>query len=401
MRPGRMSILLLCLAAPLIADDDAARQAQVSAATNNALDAIQNEIESQPVTSQRTIKDVLLQTHSEDTLRQFLAKLAPVGGARWLDDQTCQVRIEADGAQIADLLNSIAQAHADAGSLDGRMMEDLRNHRFEATSTSAAANTINSLAPAAGTPGWRDVSPSQRRQALIQARQNAAEHVLEMLRPIQLADGNTIAQAMTTQPELRTRLLAYLQTVPVTSVDFGDNLQVTIQLRPSWQELAQIIYVHTSGKSSSQLNTEDYANLQQLRDRISKRLTEASGTATVVQSSTAPELVVSIPQQPPAWVDDQLEVTGHGLVPGSQLKSSRAAEHEAKLKLRSRLEKLHLDGSRTVLDAASADPHVVDAINQTLDQARPYKSEFNSDGSVTIHEILDLHDFWQALTGTQ
>jgi hypothetical protein len=399
MRLSVTLILLIALGLPMLAWAGNARQSQIDAATANAVDALQREIGNQPLASGQTVKEFLAQTNSESALRQLLARAGPVGGPRWLDAQTCQVRLQIDGSQIADLLISIAQAHPKATPIDAQPLRDLRQRSFEATSTSTAANSINTLAPAAGEPAWRDVSPDQRRQALIQARQNAIEHVVDTLNPIELSQGRTIGQEIASNPVLRQRLQAYLQTAPITRVDFQDNLQVRVQLRPSWQELAQTIYSAWIGKPSGDLDVADFANIQSLRDRISQRLRETAGTAAVVQSGAQPMPAVAIPQQPPAWVDDQIETIGHGFVPGSQLKSSRAAEHDAKLKMRSRLEAMRLDGSQTILDAARRNPHVADAINQALEQARPYKSDYNADGSVTIHEILDLRDFWQAITG--
>ncbi|HWB54919.1 MAG TPA: hypothetical protein VG722_12025 [Tepidisphaeraceae bacterium] len=404
MRPGTV-ILLLCIAAPLMAATESARQSQVAAASANAIDAIQKDIESQTLTPTLTVGGFLGQTHRESALRQLLAKLAPVGGARWLDSETCQVRLQIDGARVADLLISIAKANPKNTPIDAQslqpMLRSLRQRSFEATSTSMAASSINTLAPSGGAPAWRDVSSDRRRQALVQARRNAIDHVIETLSPIELNDGSTIGQQMSSNPTLRKRLLTYLQTAPITRVDFEDNLQVRVRLRPSWEELAQTIYSARSGKSSGELNVEDFANIQHLRERISQRLHETTGTATAIQSGSLPEPAVVIPQQPPSWTDDQIETIGHGFVVGSQLKSSRAAEHDAKLKLRSRLEALHLNDAQSVLDAARRDPRVSDAINEVLEQARPYKSNYNADGSVTIYEILDLRDFWQAISQAQ
>jgi hypothetical protein len=396
------------MAGSALAATDAARQAQVTAATANAVDALDQEISNQPWGSQHTLRDFLQQNHGDPALRDWLKGLAPLGGPRWLDDQTCQVRLEADGDKIADELVSIARQHpgaTDAGSLD-QAFADLRQRRFEATSTSAAADTVNNLSPT--TPGttWDKMNAGQRRQVLINARQSAANRVLLALSPLEISDGQSVGQALQNDPNLRTELFNYLQTAPVTSVDFQNNLQVQIELRPSHEELAQIIYAAVNHKKAADFSSEDFRKLSDFRARIALHINSVTGSASAAEeyNSAAPlpaSAVVVIPQQPPAWVDDQMDVIGHGFVPGSQLKSIHAAEHDARINLRTRLQALHLDDSHTIMDAATHDPHVSDAINQALEQARPYKSDFNADGSVTTHEILDLHDFWQALAGAQ
>jgi hypothetical protein len=408
MRPNPASILLLCLCVPVWGATDAARRAQVATATTNAVDAIDHEIGSQPLGSGGTLKDFLQRINSDAALRELLSQSQPVGGPRWLDDQTCQVRIEVEGDKIADWLIAQAKSHPQNSPIDpaalDTMLSDLRTHRFEATSTSAASETVNTLAPASSASSWQNISADQRRQVLLAARQNAAEHALEILGPIEVAEGRTVAEAMTSKPALREQLLGYLRTAPITSVDFQDDLQVHVQLGPSRQELAQTIYTGAIGKTSADLDADDFRGIQALHERITQRLGEVAGSASAssLENTAAGTVPASlIPADPPAWVDHQIDVSGRGFVPGSQLRSAHAAEHDAILNLRTRLGALHLDDSHTVLDAAARDPHVADAINQTLEQARPYKSEFNSDGSVTIHEILDLHDFWQALSGSQ
>jgi hypothetical protein len=408
MRPRYSIILLLCLGAPLAAATDAARHAQEASATANAIDAIDREIANQPLGSNSTIKDFLQRTHSDAALRDWLGKSQPVGGPRWLDDQTCQVRIEVDGDKLADWLASLAKNHPDSSVADAdsftHALDDLRTHQFETTSTSAASDTINTLTPSNAAPNWQSISADQRREVLSAARQNAAEHLLTTLSPIEVSEGRTVSDVISSRPELRQQLLAYLRTAPITNVDFQDNLQAQVQLGPSRQELAEIIYTSAVGKTSAQMDAEDFRNLQSLHERITQRVGEITGTASVTASGNtapAPRRSEAAGSLPPAWVDQQLDAIGHGFVPGSQLRSAHAAEHDAVLKLRTLLGALHLDDSHTVLDAAAHDPHVADAINQTLEQARPYKSEFNADGSVTTHEILDLHDFWQALSGTE
>lgn len=404
MRAKITPIFLLLFGPAWVLGADA-RQNQVAAAHANALDAIRQQIEAQPMGPNQTIRDLLDQTHSQDQLAQLLQRSPEIGGARWLDSQTCQVRVRVDGAQVADLLQSILASQSGnrpAVQSFQPWLDDLRQHSFEATSTSAAASSINSLTPIQGGPSWSGVASDARRDALISARQDAINHALQMLGPVELSAGVTVADQMK-EPNspVRRKLLAYLQTAPIVSVRFDNNLQVQVQLRPSWQETADTIYSAWKGKSSNQLTAEDFRALKELHDQIARRMTHVIGTAVADKTAPHAELAWQLPAQPPAWVDDQLDVVGQGFAVGSQLKSARAAEHDAKVKLGAELGALYLDPTHTVLDAARKDPHIAEAINQSLDEARPYKSEYDSDGSATIHVILNLRDFWQALQGTE
>jgi hypothetical protein len=79
------------------------------------------------------------------------------------------------------------------------------------------------------------------------------------------------------------------------------------------------------------------------------------------------------------------------------LKTARAAERDAQMKLTERIELLELDNNLTLGQAARQDPRIAAAISRTVERVTPYKIQYNSDGSVTVNCEADLRDLWDEL----
>src|SRR5205085_2367012 len=89
------------------ASDD--RRAQVAAATADGMGALEREVLSETITGTLTVEQFIDEAHARDDLARVVRRAQQIGGARWLDDKTCQVRLELSGNEVADLLVSIAQ----------------------------------------------------------------------------------------------------------------------------------------------------------------------------------------------------------------------------------------------------------------------------------------------------
>src|SRR5687767_1294368 len=110
------SCLILMFAASLFVAPSApaadVRRAQVAAATADALDALEADVLSASVTPELTVAQFIDRTASRQALGRVLRRAEQIGGTRWLDDQTCQVRMELPGAAVADVLVQIAEAQS-------------------------------------------------------------------------------------------------------------------------------------------------------------------------------------------------------------------------------------------------------------------------------------------------
>src|SRR5438477_7624501 len=85
-----------------------AEHAQVAAATANAFLTLRGDVEQSSITPGLRVIDFLQRTDGQDAFNKALHRAEQIGGPRWLDDQTCQVRLEISGERIARALVDIA-----------------------------------------------------------------------------------------------------------------------------------------------------------------------------------------------------------------------------------------------------------------------------------------------------
>src|SRR4051794_38815757 len=93
--PSIVVLLTLSLFTPargIASAADDARRAQVAAATADATQALRHDVLSTSLTPDLTVDQFLQRTDSADQLAKALRHAEQIGGTRWLDDKTCQVR---------------------------------------------------------------------------------------------------------------------------------------------------------------------------------------------------------------------------------------------------------------------------------------------------------------------
>src|SRR5438552_9428351 len=90
-------------ACPAWAAEDAGRS-QVVAATKDAVSNLLDEVARVPLTARLTVGDFLRQTRSTEEMVRVLQRAQQMGGARWIDDHTCQVELQISGPVVAQQL---------------------------------------------------------------------------------------------------------------------------------------------------------------------------------------------------------------------------------------------------------------------------------------------------------
>jgi hypothetical protein len=415
MQRSIMTPILLLWTAALIAAPVAhaappdTRQAKVAAASANAVEGMKQEIAKIPLRPNLTVKDLLDRTRSEVTLVSTLQRARQIGGPRWLDDNTCQVHLEIDGRRVASALTSIAATHPQTSPISAEALQpllaDFESRTFGATGTSTGGATIEAFAAAQPPDAWAGVPETNRRQCLATARQNAVQRVLDSLRPVELAPGKTLGSELDNpQSPVRQQLVAYLQSAPVTGVQLREDRQAEVQIAPSPSDIADVLVSAQAGLTTTRLvaaAAPDEARTAALRDQVAQRMAAPVGTSAVATAAAADPnraAPVVLPALPPEWANRQIDAAGTGVVPGFKLKSFRAAQNDVRSKLLAQVGALQLDThGLTVADAAARDARLADAVQRALDRARPYKTVYQPDGSVTVYFILDLRDLWEEL----
>jgi hypothetical protein len=377
-----------------------ARRDQVTAATARAVERLRLQIAAEPVGRGITVGDVLDATKSNDTFVKTLQRSQMIGGPRWLDDQTCQVRLEISGTRAANALVQIVAVNPKKSPIDAQLLQsrlkswDTRT--FCATSTSTGA-TIEQLRPVEDGAAWDHVSDAARQQALASAKKNAIGTVVLAMGPIPLADGKTVADAMT-DARVRGPVDQWLAARPGTQVQFHDNLQLEVTLATPGGELADV-FLRALDAAKPPLVTLDEQARSRVRQAFEARVPAAPrGTAGAAGPNAATQPAMKIPSEPPAWVNDQLDAEGSGTSKSSRLKAARAAENDAQAKLRGKVDALELAKGLTLGEAARQDPRINDAVTKAIVRTRAARVDYQPDGSAKVRVTLDLHDLWEAMT---
>src|SRR3954463_4038674 len=97
-------VLILFWALPLRAAEPDSHDAQVGAATSDAVNRLRADIGAQRLSSELTVADFLDRTRSCDQLLQTLHRADQIGGPRWIDNETCQVKLAIGSDRVRQTL---------------------------------------------------------------------------------------------------------------------------------------------------------------------------------------------------------------------------------------------------------------------------------------------------------
>src|SRR6185437_16122509 len=237
MTRTRWAIWMMCVvaltAAMSIAQLPDPKRDQAAAATARAVDRLRAKIAAEPVGRGITVGDMLDATDGNDFLVKTLQRAQMIGGPRWLDDQTCQVRLEISGTRVAAALVQIANVNVSKSPiapdlLAGRLKE-WDNRTFSATATSTGSAVVDQVRPTEEGSPWAQVSDQTRHQAIKAAKRNAIAGVILAISPIPLTDDKTVGAALA-DAHVRGPVDQWLSTRPATQIEFHQDLLVVVTL---------------------------------------------------------------------------------------------------------------------------------------------------------------------------
>jgi len=403
-KPALVILVIVCCV-PLLAQEPPRQNPQVTAALADAFDKLDRRVLAATISPAATVQDLVDRAGGRDELLKTLRSAQQVGGPRWLDDQTVQIRIEIDGGRVARTLLDIARKNPTRSPIEPKSLEkDLSSwseRSFAATGLSSSSGEIAQLQAPAADRAWAGVSDQARRDALSAARDHAVERVLDSLGAISLAPDTTLDQALNV-PEVNQAIRGWLASRPVKAVEFQDDLTVRITLATPPDELWQALKSALSQQKQVPL-PNNQAGWDMLEGQVTTRLAPAVGVGTV-QPQNPGALVkprFGLPLQPPGWANQYLdaEATSPAIRGGNQLKTARAAEAMAMAALRRKVDALPLDPNATLAQAQKQDPRIEQAVIRAMKHARPYQVDYDDRGAVTVHVSINLGDLWAHVAG--
>jgi len=389
-----ISILLASIS---IAWADDAHQAQVAAARASAIDRLAGDIRAEPIAGAIGVRNLIDQTGSQARLLNVLQQAQQIGGPRWIDPDTCQVRLDIAAPLVRAELARIASDNPQSTPLPAALiLRDLKSWDSRVFSaTGSSTGRIDLIRPPPTSIAWRDVSPEQIVAQATAARQDVVNRVLDSISSVPLAGGKTVGDALSI-PAVAAAMADWVGNRPVTLVDFRDDKSVEVTLSFTSAALGQELRSLLTGRTDIALPADDKA-WAAVAEAISKRMASPVGRSGPAAAATRPVQSL-LPAQPPDWVDRQIDAQGTGAA-RTQLLSARAAEYAAASNLHRQIQDLPWGDGKTLGSAAARDPRLAAAIDQALARgARVYSVEYLSDGSATVHISLDLRDLWETIS---
>ncbi|MCC6239949.1 MAG: hypothetical protein IT448_06605 [Phycisphaerales bacterium] len=378
------------------------RLVQIRAASADAMASLQQQIGTMVLADGVTIGSLVQKTSTQTQLAQLLEQARQIGGPRWLDAHTVQIRLELSGAAISAFVESTIQANPTTAPVTlvqvQPALQALVKRQLSTSGTSASASTIEDIRPAATDGVWSKIDPQYRRQAIALAHQHAVQQVIDSVRVVALPDGTTLG-SLIDNPQLSVGadLHRYLMSRPVTAVNFRDDQQVEVTISAPAEQVFQALRRIVETTTPPTVLT-DSAWAQMLTE-FQQSPQSSCGLGQLPQSvALLPRLApVTLPVEPPLWAGEMIDAVGAAEAADTRLKTRRAAEQDALVKLRQQVMELPLTPELKLGDAALNDPQIAAAVDRALSRARAYKSDYFSDGRVVVRSSLELRDVWDQL----
>jgi hypothetical protein len=374
--------------------------AEIAAATDNARAALRLQLLDWPITPTLTVDDLLEHSSKTRPFESVLEHAQQMGGIRWLDDQTCQVRLQVNGHDVAAALLRIASDKSvhiprSAGEYR-RALAQWDNLSFSADGTSIAPSLAARLAPAAAQGPWAAVSDRDRQAALIAARDNAIDRILQGIGMVSFPHGHRLADALADR-HVSLTIQDWLQSRPITAVEFSDDLEVRLTISAAPDELWTVLRPALADQLRVGVPTTD-SGWQALRSAVIGHIGPGVGRSVAI-AGASPQPMVVLPAQPPAWAATTAQSEGDAHSNGSQLRTARVAEQTAVDRLRAQIEALPLTGNLTLGQAAATDPRIAKAIDRAIDLVQTYEVDYDSPaaGAVRAKVQLPLALLWREL----
>ncbi len=388
-------VMLIAAFAPGVSAQDARRD-QITAAQSQAVERLRMQIAEQSIGDSLTVQSLLDRTRAGDQLVKTLCRAQQIGGPRWLDDQTCQVRLEIEGTRVAQTLAQIAASNPRTSPVAADMLaarlQNWDQRTFTATGTSTGAKAIDWARPPRDGDAWANVSDDARKQAVVAAKANAISNVMESVKTISLGNDKTVAQQIE-RKEVRDAMEQWLAGRPVTQVEFREDRQVRLTLAAPGGELFEAFRASVSKDALPQ----DEAGIERIRSEFVSRVSSSSGRGTAIGGDQPKAPAIRLPETPPDWTNSQLDAEGESPASNTGLKAARGAEADAIAKLRAKIDTLVLTKGLTLGDAAKQDPNLAHALDRAASRARISKMDYQSDGSARVRVVIDLRYVWNEI----
>jgi hypothetical protein len=405
MRPLPVILALFCFARLVAGAEDPAR-AQIRAATRDATTNLLDEVSRVPLTRTMSVGDFLNRTGSTAELVKALQGAQQIGGARWIDDNTCQIELQISGPLIANALKRAA-ANSRRSPLTvtdvERAVATWNERSFSATGSATSRLPVaqprrNPKIGLQRDPWW-DVAEAAREQTVTAAKADAARRCLASIKDIVLTPKSKVGDLLAVK-EVSDAMQKWLVSQPAARVELHDDLEAEVELTVAPADAFTVLRALALKQSEVAIPGEE-TTWAKIKAAFDQQMEPPVGRAVAAAGGGGPPAVgpkpLGLPQRPPVWVTHRLEATASSAPAKSKLLAARAAEAAAEEKLRRAIETLQLNPKQSIAQAAKDDPRIDKAIARAVARSKLAKAVYYDNGSADVLVYLDLDALWQEL----
>ncbi len=219
-------LILGLLVMPVRADDES-RKTEVAAATSSAVNRLLDEVEAEPITGGVSVHLLIDKTASQPELLAVLQQAQQIGGPRWEDDQTCEIRLDINGDVVYRALVKIAADNPTTSPVPAdvvrKNLSGWDGRVFSATG--GCVDKLDAVHPPASSIAWKGAADQDVQAALQAARQDLVTRVLDSIGAVELPDNKHIGDALS-NPPVASAMANWVGSRPLTRVDFREDSTV-------------------------------------------------------------------------------------------------------------------------------------------------------------------------------
>ncbi len=241
------------------------KAAKIQAATNNAVNVLMADVSRQPLTGNIAVRDLLRRAQGEEAMRATLQEADQIGGPRWIDESTCQIRLEIGGQKVAKTLVKIADGAGEHSPIQPAALKnvlgDWDRRAFSAVGTSENAFRLDTVMARPATqpvqitlpavaPKWasefmRAEGENGPMFSKLRSARSAEQKALATLRAqvdeLPIGKDLTVGAFSANDAALKLAIDRAVQRAKLTKLDYladgSASVQVTADLADVWREI--------------------------------------------------------------------------------------------------------------------------------------------------------------------
>lgn len=355
-----------------------------------------------------------------------------VGGARWIDDQTVQVRLDLSARVVADAVMQLAGAYQRQTGIPPQKIAEATRAWSDRTLTATGLSTgvVSSSAvvvpvrpartrvagaeagsaaesSADGAVGGETASGHDAGvavdggvvppESIEAAKSEAAESLMAALSRAELPGGRSVRE-LVRLPGVRDALAVHVRARPLRERQRLSDGSVRVVVQLDAARVVEVVRSAAVAANEPWIPTDEATWSAWGRVLAGAVPAEVEG---VLPAADFRDLLTRVSvDAPPGWVEQPLEAEGSSGGLATKLLTARQAEVTALRELREALQSLPVGESVSLGQLARRTPLYAGVVDRAMSRARVIRVDYFEDGSATVRVRTDPRLMWQDVLAT-